>query len=119
MNTGGYSILDSGALRGYYKAALFEVDNANSKSALRGGGTCSKGAGVVSHSRGQHRRGTSSGRHDVRFACSAEHVGSSPTLSRIAVRLPRSSRRCCAIPFLGSPCVYVSPAALFVHVVEQ
>src|SRR6266849_6870490 len=41
------------------------------------------------------------------------------TVYRIAVRLPRSTRRCCAIPFLGSPCVNVSPAPSFVHVVEK
>jgi hypothetical protein len=41
------------------------------------------------------------------------------TVYRIAVRLPRSTRRCCAIPFLGSPRVNVSPAPLFVHVVEK
>jgi hypothetical protein len=32
---------------------------------------------------------------------------------RIAVRLPRSTQRCCAIPFLSSPCVHLSPSALF------
>jgi hypothetical protein len=40
------------------------------------------------------------------------------TVYRIAVRLPRSTRRCCAIPF-RPPCAHVSPAALFVHVVEK
>src|SRR5258708_35781248 len=38
---------------------------------------------------------------------------------RIAVRLPRSSHRCCAIPFLGSACRHVLPASLFAHVVEK
>jgi hypothetical protein len=41
------------------------------------------------------------------------------TVFRIAVRLPRSTHRCCAIPSQGYPCVHVSPAALFVHVVEK
>src|ERR1700692_4850617 len=38
---------------------------------------------------------------------------------RNAVRLPRSTHRCRAIPSQGYPCVHVSPAALFVYVVEK
>jgi CheY-like chemotaxis protein len=66
----------------------------------------------VLRSRGVHVH-TAKALHALRSTSQTSHC------YRIAVRLPRSTRRCCAIPFLGSPCVHVSPAVLFVLVIQK
>jgi hypothetical protein len=55
----------------------------------------------------------------IRFACSAQHIATLATVYRIVLRLLRSTHSMLRHPFQGSPCVHVSAAASFVHVVEK
>jgi len=120
MNTGSSKSLGSRAWRDLYEAALFEVD----KTRLPERMAQAEKALALRARELFHIAGETSKRNKLWITrctpcmlCGTHRKLA--TVYRIAVRLRRSSRRCCAIPFRGSPCVYVSPAALFVHVVEQ
>ena len=112
MNTGSSKSLDGRAWRDLYKAALFEVDNARLPGAHCASreSTYAKGTGVVTQPETTSKRNKLWMTRCAPCMLCGTHRKRA-TVHRIAVRLPRSTHRCCAIPFLGSPCVHLSPTA--------
>jgi len=121
MNTGSPISLNSRAWRDLYKTVLFDVDKtklperiAQAEKAL------AQRARALFYAAGdniEEREALDDAIYTPCMLCGTHRELA--TVYRIAVRLPRSTHRCCAIPSQGSPCVHVSPAALFVHVVEK